>query len=142
MSSTKSTNKKKAEKEPPAATLSQIRKEKGVLQTELAESLGVKQAEISKIESRNDLYVSTLRTYVEALGGQLELRARFPDKEIAICLPETKSKTETRPGKTRKKVVANGLDSLWLKSIEMDFEPDRKTALKNDWFEKLINQGI
>jgi hypothetical protein len=46
--------------------------------------LGVNQGEVSKIEHRTDIYLSTLAGYVEALGGKLEIRAVFPDREMRI----------------------------------------------------------
>jgi hypothetical protein len=42
------------------------------------------QGNLSKLEQRTDMYVSTLRRYVEALGGELEIVARFPDREYRI----------------------------------------------------------
>jgi transcriptional regulator with XRE-family HTH domain len=59
-------------------TLCQLRKAMRHSQTTLAELLGVKQAEVCRLERRTDMYLSTLRRYVEAMGGQLELRASFP----------------------------------------------------------------
>ena len=53
-------------------------------QVQVAQTLGSSQANISKIERRDDLYLSTLSEYVEALGGRLELRAVFPDEVIMI----------------------------------------------------------
>ena len=53
-------------------------------QAKLAQSLGVNQGEVSKIEHRTDLYLSTLSEYVEALGGRLEIRAVFSDREVRI----------------------------------------------------------
>jgi len=50
----------------------------------LAELLETSQPEISKIERRTDVYVSTLRRYVEAMGGKLEIVARFPDGAVQI----------------------------------------------------------
>ena len=50
----------------------------------LTESPGVNQGEVFKIEHRADLYLSTLSEYVEALGGRLEIRAVFPDREVRI----------------------------------------------------------
>jgi len=64
--------------------LEEIRQARQMTQTKLAEVLGVNQGEISKIEHRTDLYVSTLAGYVEALGGKLEIRAIFPDREMRI----------------------------------------------------------
>ena len=53
-------------------------------QAKLADALGVNQGEVSKIEHRTDLYISTLAGYIEALGGKLEIRAVFPDREMRI----------------------------------------------------------
>ena len=67
-----------------AMPLDEIRKARQMTQTRLAETLGVNQGEISKIEHRTDIYLSTLAGYVEALGGKLEIRAVFPDREMRI----------------------------------------------------------
>jgi DNA-binding XRE family transcriptional regulator len=64
--------------------LEEIRKARQMTQVKLAETLGVNQGEISKIEHRTDIYISTLAGYVEALGGKLEIRAIFPDGEMRI----------------------------------------------------------
>lgn len=64
--------------------LEEIRKARQLTQTKLAETLGVNQGEVSKIEHRTDVYLSTLAGYVEALGGKLEIRAVFPDREMLI----------------------------------------------------------
>ena len=53
-------------------------------QTELASRLLVEQAAISRIESRDDLHLSTLRDYVQALGGELKLVASFPEGDVLI----------------------------------------------------------
>ena len=64
--------------------LDEIRKARRMTQTRLAEALKVNQGEVSKIEHRTDIYLSTLAGYVEALGGKLEIRAVFPDREMRI----------------------------------------------------------
>lgn len=51
-------------------------------QVEIAEALGVKQPSVHKIERQADLYLSTLRRYVEAAGGKLELRVELPGKGV------------------------------------------------------------
>ena len=61
-----------------------LRKAHEMTQMKMAEILGVAQSEISKIEHRTDLYISTLAQYVEALGGELEIRAVFPDGDVKI----------------------------------------------------------
>ena len=60
-------------------SLAQIRKARAVTQTVLASRLGKSQALVSHIESAGDLFISTLRKQVEALGGELDIRANFPD---------------------------------------------------------------
>ena len=58
--------------------LAEIRKAIGLTQTDLAGKLDVAQGSVSKIENAADMYLTTLRKYVEALGGQLRLTATFP----------------------------------------------------------------
>ena len=64
--------------------LDEIRKARQMTQSKLALALGVNQGEVSKIEHRTDIYLSTLAGYLEALGGKLEIRAVFPDREMRI----------------------------------------------------------
>jgi len=66
--------------------LNQIRNARRMTQTRLAELLEMDQGNISKLEQRTDMYLSTLRSYVEAMGGALEIRAVFPDGEVEIDL--------------------------------------------------------
>jgi len=69
--------------------LSQLRKARGLTQETMAELLGVSQAEVSKMERRTELYVGTLRKFIEAMNGELVLAARFADGvEIPIRLSE------------------------------------------------------
>ena len=55
------------------------------LKRHLATTLKVRQASISKLERRADMYISTLRSHIEALGGELDIIARFPDGEVRIA---------------------------------------------------------
>ncbi len=64
--------------------LAEIRKSVGLTQEELAETLGVSQPSVSKLENQDDMQLSTLRRLVEALGGQLELIAHLPKGDIRI----------------------------------------------------------
>jgi len=61
------------------AALAELRKARHLTQVQLAKALGISQGEVSRIEHQADLFVSTLRSYVEAAGGDLVLVARFPD---------------------------------------------------------------
>ena len=67
-----------------AMPLDQLRKAKEMTQLQLAEILGVNQGEVSKIEHRSDICISTLKEYIEAMGGRLEIRAVFKDREVRI----------------------------------------------------------
>jgi DNA-binding XRE family transcriptional regulator len=64
--------------------LDELRSARQLTQTGLAKILGVDQGSISKLERRADMYISTLRSYVEAMGGDLQIRAVFPDGEVQI----------------------------------------------------------
>jgi DNA-binding XRE family transcriptional regulator len=64
---------------PEAVRLAELRQSRGLSQAELAERAGVKQANISRIEGRDDLKISTLVKVVAAMGATLSIRARFPD---------------------------------------------------------------
>lgn len=61
-------------------SLSELRRMTGKAQVEIASALRVKQPSISKIEKQTDMYLSTLRSYVEAIGGKLELVVRLPSR--------------------------------------------------------------
>lgn len=60
-----------------AMTLAELRHARELTQMQLAQALDVQQPAISRIEHQTDLYVSTLRSYVEALGGELQIVAHF-----------------------------------------------------------------
>lgn len=64
------------------AKVDRIRRARGMTQVALASAMGISQAQITKVEHQADLYVSTLRRFVEAMGGDRELVARFPDGEV------------------------------------------------------------
>lgn len=65
-------------------TLQEVRKARAMTQVRLAELLGKSQVTIAQVEKRTDLLLSTLRSYIEALGGQLELVVRFPERDPII----------------------------------------------------------
>jgi DNA-binding XRE family transcriptional regulator len=67
-----------------ALALAEAREQRNVTQKDIAEILGVTQANVSRIEREEDVYLSTLRKYVEALGGRLEVSAVFPDKTVSL----------------------------------------------------------
>ncbi len=65
----------------PLAELRQARK---LTQEQIARSMKIKQASVSKMEGQADMYISTLRKYITAMGGELEIVAKFPDGNISI----------------------------------------------------------
>src|SRR5476651_2145452 len=64
--------------------LSEVRQLAGKSQKEVAETLGMKQPSLSKLEKQADMQISTLRKIVKALGGELEVLARFPKAEPGV----------------------------------------------------------
>ena len=62
-------------------TLRDLRKALRMSQETVAELLGMRQGDLSKFERRSDAYLSTIRRYVEAMGGSLDLVAQFPDRD-------------------------------------------------------------
>ena len=64
--------------------LQELRQARQLSQEQLATILQVKQASISKLERRTDMYISTLRQFIEAMGGELEILAKFPDGVVRI----------------------------------------------------------
>ncbi|MDR1636701.1 MAG: helix-turn-helix domain-containing protein [Treponema sp.] len=64
--------------------LDELRNARGLSQKMLAETLGIQQPAVAKMEKRADMYISTLRSHIEAMGGQLEITAHFPDGSVRI----------------------------------------------------------
>jgi DNA-binding XRE family transcriptional regulator len=65
-------------------TLQELRYARSMTQVRMAKALGIAQKQISEIEKRTDMHISTLRRSIEALGGTLSLVAEFPDREPVI----------------------------------------------------------
>ncbi len=64
--------------------LQELRHARSMSQEQLASVLNVKQASVSKLERRTDMYIQTLRSYIEAMGGALDITAVFPDGIVRI----------------------------------------------------------
>lgn len=81
--------------------LQELRKARDLSQEELADTLGVNQATVSKLERRTDMYISTMRRFVDAMGGELEITARFPDGMVRIdqfgSIPASKAASRSTP---------------------------------------------
>lgn len=64
--------------------LAEVRRALKLSQDEIAQTLQIGQGAVAKIEKRADMYVSTLRRFIEAMGGELEIVARFADHSVKI----------------------------------------------------------
>jgi hypothetical protein len=85
--------------------LRELRRQRRLTQTRLSKKLKIGQEGVSRIEKRADLYLSTLRSYVEGVGGELTLMVKFPDRPPVILAglgenegeKKTKKKARTTP---------------------------------------------
>lgn len=77
-------NRLAAEKMLQEMPLQELRRARELSQASLADALETDQGNISRMEQRTDMYISTVRRYVEAMGGSLEIIARFPDGAVRI----------------------------------------------------------
>lgn len=98
---------KKLMKEMP---LHELRRARGISQEALAKILKTKQPSIAKLEKRTDIYISTLREAIEAMGGRLDIVAGFPDGQVKIA---TFSSIETGriKGQRPSRLVARNMKS-------------------------------
>ena len=64
--------------------LQELRQARRISQEQLAKNLHTKQSNVSRIEKRTDMYISTLREVIKGMGGDLEIVARFPDGNVRI----------------------------------------------------------
>ncbi len=77
-------NAQRAKEALAAMPLEELREARELTQNQLAQVLNVSQGAVSKVERRADMYISTLRSYVRAIGGDLQIRAIFPEGEVLI----------------------------------------------------------
>jgi transcriptional regulator with XRE-family HTH domain len=81
-----------------------VREARNFTQTNLAGVLKVSQGSISKVERRADMYISTLRSYIRAMGGDLQIRAVFPDGEVQINQFQELVADEKAPVRVKRKL--------------------------------------
>ena len=93
---------RKADEEYRALALAELREARNLTQVELAEKLGIEQGAVSKIERRTDMYLSTLRNVIQAMGGQLELTARFPTGAVSLVTIRKRESTSSRTRRPRR----------------------------------------
>ncbi len=93
--------------------LRELRRIAGKAQVEIATALNIKQPSVSKIENQADMYLSTLRSYVEALGGELELSVKLPQRPALrirrlgdVAEPVVRPPRNARPARRRRAAPA------------------------------------
>lgn len=85
------------------ATLRDLRIAMALTQERLAETLNIRQENVSRIEKRQDLMLSTLQSYVQAMGGKLRLIAEFPGRNPVVLKGlQSVSPESTSTGKRRR----------------------------------------
>lgn len=70
-------------------TISQLREARGATQESVAEKMNVTQSNVSHFERNPNIFLRSLANYVKSLGGQLEVRAVFPDQTVTLAVPGT-----------------------------------------------------
>lgn len=90
--------------------LNELRRARELAQKTVGEVLGMTQPEVSKLEQRSDALISTVRRYIEAMGGDLDIVAHFPDGDVRITqfgdLDERKPKTADRRRRRNRRLEA------------------------------------
>jgi len=111
------------------ATLRQIREARERSQEEVAKMLHIKQAAVSKLERRTDMYLSTLRGFIEAMGGTLEIIARFPDQAVRITQFEALASgavSGTDPDPAQKSITGQKRGQEPIRDLDRDRAPSRR----------------
>jgi transcriptional regulator with XRE-family HTH domain len=83
-------------------SLRDLRHAHKLTQTYVGRALGISQDQVSRLEKRSDLLLSTLRKYVEGMGGSLSIIAEFPDREPVLLSGIAEADTQSLPSKKRK----------------------------------------
>jgi transcriptional regulator with XRE-family HTH domain len=89
-------------------TLRDLRKAHELTQTRMAEALRISQDGVSRIETRSDFLLSTLRSYAEAMGGRLRLVAEFPDRRPVAISDLASLAMEEKPRQRGRKAADEG----------------------------------
>jgi DNA-binding XRE family transcriptional regulator len=85
-------------------TLQAVRQARQLTQNQMAQALNIGQDSISRLEKRSDMMLSTMRSYVQAMGGELELVVRFPERAPVIikAIEDVGPAAPATPGKRKK----------------------------------------
>jgi DNA-binding XRE family transcriptional regulator len=91
--------------------LREVRRVRKLTQTRLSKKLKIGQEGVSRIEKRTDLYLSTLRSYVEGVGGELTLMVKFPDRPPVI-LTGFGENADSKKAKKKAKITAKSKPAM------------------------------
>lgn len=118
-------------------SLQELRRAAGKAQADIASALNIKQPSVSKIEKQADMYLSTLRSYVEAIGGRLDLVVTLPARppvrlqRLADVTAEPgRAKRERAPSEAGSAEARVGLDSRPAKKPCLPSRPSRRERLR------------
>jgi transcriptional regulator with XRE-family HTH domain len=101
--------------------LQHVRKALDLTQEQMAKLLGIGQDSVSRIESRSDMLISTLQSYIEAMGGSLKVIAEFPDGRAVLSglgAEQTNRRTKGRPAAPKRPTPASPRRKLKLARAE------------------------
>jgi transcriptional regulator with XRE-family HTH domain len=121
-------NKRRVREELQRMALEELRGARQLTQTDMAEMLGVPQSSISRIERRADMYLSTLRDYVHAVGGELRIQAVFPDGGTVVI--DRFGEYEERPYVVQALAEGGGVFRMRAYPLHHDGAPFSTTSLK------------
>jgi transcriptional regulator with XRE-family HTH domain len=108
--------------------LSQLRKAIGQTQVDMARALGVGQASVSKIESSADMYLSTLRRYIEALGGELRVQARFAGDHVVEIERLSSAVSASKKSVDGPRARGSAVKRPLIRSVDTAAKPASKSA--------------
>ena len=130
-------NKKQVHEEIQRMSLEELRGAKQLTQADMAEMLDVPQSSVSRIERRADMYLSTLRSYVHAVGGELRIQAVFPDGGTVVI--DRFGEYEERPYVVRAVAEGGGLFRLHAHPIHDQGVPFSTRPFKVSGFIKALS---
>jgi transcriptional regulator with XRE-family HTH domain len=84
--------------------LRRLRMARDMTQTQLAEVLGMTQGELSRLEARSDIMLSTLRRVIQGMGGKMEIHVLFDGDDNELVLTSLEAESEENLGSLRKRV--------------------------------------
>jgi transcriptional regulator with XRE-family HTH domain len=129
-------NRRRVREELQRMALDELRTAKQLTQADMAELLNVPQSSISRIEQRADMYLSTLRNYVQAMGGMLQIQAVFPQGGAVII--NRFGDYEDQPYVVVARAEDNGAYQLWARPFQHQGEFLSTRAVKWSGFVKVM----